>query len=841
MAAPPARCQAPHAGRHRNALHPAPSARHNIAMIGLSRWLLTALTFLFVIVAATGAAVWWLASSATPAQGRWPLAGLTAPVEVIRDQWGVPHIFAASEVDAAAALGWVHAEDRMAQMEAMRRTGSGRLAEVIGPTALPSDRWMRTLGLYDLAQRQYPRLSEQTRAVLEAYARGVNAWLNGRAGALPPEYTLLGVGPEPWTVADSLVWLKLMALRLSVDQRDELLRARLARRLTPEQLAALWPEDADTPTTISSKDLKALLDDRMLAGTLAAMPDADGASRGASNVWVVSDARTNTGGAILANDPHLPFALPGPWYLVHIETPEGTLAGATSPGFPGLVFGHNGTVAWGLTTSNIDAEDIFVERIDVNDPGHYLTPDGPQPFAAREEHIAVRGQNPEILPVRVTRHGPVISDLAGLPDAVGASTGAPASSAVVLALATTALIEDDRTADALLDLARARSADDVLAAAATATAPQQNLFYADGDGHIGFVSAGRIPIRPEGTGWLPVEGWTGDHDWQGFMPFPAQPQLLDPPSGLIINANNRPAPADWPYPIIGAWDAGFRAARLRDVLTATKPQTIASSAALQQDTVSMMARRLLPLMLAGLPPQPEDSPASRTVALLAGWNGEMRVDAPQPLLFASWLRELVRVIAADELGPAFAEYWDYRPIFVANVLSGDPAWCDDITTPAVETCADALQTALQAALADLGGRLGPDPGAWQWGDLHHLRMQNILWSRAPLLGKMLGVQRPIGGGNDTPMRAASRIADLDEPFTAIHGASFRAIYDLADLAASRFIIVGGQSGNPFSAHWTDLVDLWMDGGGLTLSGDRESLRRQAEARLLLVPQSHEGL
>ena len=822
-----------------NALHPARPARHNIAMQGLSRWLLTLLTFLFVIVAAMAAGTWWLASSATPAQGRWPMAGLTGPVEVLRDAWGIPHIFAASEVDAATALGWVHAEDRMAQMEAMRRTGAGRLAEVAGPMALPSDRWMRTLGLYDLAKRQYPRLSERSRALLEAYARGVNAWLEGRAGALPPEYTVLGVGPEPWTVADSLVWLKLMALRLSVDQRDELLRARLARRLSPEQLAALWPQDTDGPTTIDASDVKALLDDRILAGTLAAIPDADPIRRGASNAWVLSAARTDTDGAILANDPHLPFALPGPWYLVHIETPEGTLAGATAPGFPGLVLGHNGSVAWGLTTSNIDAEDVFIERLDAADPGRYLTPDGSQPFASREERIAVRGQNPEMLPVRVTRHGPVISDLAGLPGGI-ASAGAPADGTVVLALATTALIEDDRTADALFELARARSAGEIRTATASATAPQQNVFYADGNGEIGFVSAGLIPIRPAGTGWLPAEGWTGNHDWQGFMPFSAQPQLLDPPSGLIVNANNRLVPKNWPYPIAGAWDAGFRAARIEDVLTGTSPQTPASSAALQQDTASMMARRLLPLMLAGLPPQAPNSPEYRAVTLLTGWTGEMRADAPQPLLFAAWLRELVRVLVADELGPAFSEYWDYRPLFVTNVLSGDAAWCDDVTTPAAETCADALQTALQAAVAGLAERLGPDPEAWRWGDLHYLRMQNILWSRVPLLGGLLSVQRPIGGGNDTPMRAASRIADPEEPFAAVHGASFRAVYDLANLAASRFIIIGGQSGNPFSAHWSDLVDLWMAGGGVPLTGDREALRRHAESRLEFLPASREG-
>lgn len=840
MAAAHRPCQVPPgAGVAAEHLRRIPSARHNTGMQRWSRWLLTVLVAVLVLLAAVAAGGWWLAYSASPAEGRRMLAGLAAPVEVIRDRWGIPHIFANSEEDAAAALGWMHAEDRLAQMEVMRRTGAGRLAEEVGPVALPSDRWMRTLGIYRLAEQQYPHLSARTRGVLEAYARGVNAWLTERAGMLPPEFMLLGVGPEPWTVTDSLVWMKLMALRLSVDQRNELLRARLAHRLSSGQIAALWPEDPQGPTTIAADDIKAMLDDRLLAGTLAAMPEPPGMPRGASNAWVLSGGRSANGAAILANDPHLPFALPAPWYLVHIVTPDGTFAGASAPGFPGVILGHNDAIAWGITSSDIDVEDVFVERVDPADSGRYLAPEGPRPFQSREERIAVRGQDPEILPVRVTRHGPVISDLAGLPDGIEASTGAGAADEVVLSLATTALLDDDRTADALLDLARARSVPQFLAATATAVAPQQNVFYADVDGRIGFVSAGRIPARPPGNGWLPVEGWSGDHDWQGFLPFEGQPQLFDPPSGLLVNANNRPVPADWPYPLAGAWDPGFRAARIDEVLNGEAPRTPADSAALQVDATSLMMRRLLPPMLAGLPPQ-QNAPARRAVELLAAWNGEMRADAVQPLLFAAWVRELVRVLAADKLGPAFAEYWDYRPLFVANVLAGDAAWCDDTTTPAVESCADALQAALDAALAGLSERLGPDPNVWHWGDVHRLRLENILWSQVPLVGGLLGVRLPVDGGNDTPLRTASRFADPDEPFAAVHGAGFRAVYDLADLAASRFILAGGQSGNPFSSHWTDMVETWMAGSGVKLAGDRATLRREADTRLELLPSQRDA-
>jgi penicillin amidase len=796
-----------------------------------SRWILV---IVLVIVAGLVAGGFWFASSASPAVGWRPVPGLKAPVEVIRDDWSVPHIFAKSEDDAVAALGWVHAEDRMAQMEMTRRLGAGRLAEVVGPAALSSDRWMRTLGLYQRAEQQYPRLSERARGLFDAYARGVNAWLTSHDGPLPPEFLLLGITPEPWVPADSLIWLKLMAMRLSVDMGDELLRARLARRLSAGQFADLWPDETAGPTTIGPEDaLHGLLNDQMLAGTLAAMPDLPGAPRGASNAWVVSGTRTDTGAPILANDPHLAFTLPPTWYLARLVTPEGTLAGATAPGFPAMVLGRNDRIAWGITSSYIDVEDVFVERLDPENAGRYLTPGGTEPFASREETIAVRRQDPELLLVRETRHGPVISDLAGLPDDA-ARAGAPAGAEVVLSLAATWLADDDRTADALFELARASDPDAFRKTVAAAVAPQQNVLYADVDGNIGFVSAGRIPNRPEGGGKLPSEGWSGAHDWQGFLPFEAQPQAFNPPSGLLVNANNRPVPADWPHPISGTWKPGFRAERITDVLAEQNPQSPQASSRLQTDRVSLTARRLLPLMLAGLPTQSE-MPVRRAVELLRDWQGEMRADAPQPLLFSAWLRELVRVLAADELGPAFIEYWDYRPLFVERVLRAEGAWCDDISTTQPENCGQALQAALAAALTPLVERLGDNPDTWDWGKLHRLRLQNVLWSRVPLVANWLAVRLPLDGGNDTPLRAASRIGDPDNPFDAVHGAGYRAVYDLADLAASRFVLAGGQSSNPLSAHWDDQLDIWRAGGGLRLDGDQETLRREGKSRLQLVP------
>jgi penicillin G amidase len=776
----------------------------------------------------------WLLMSAAPATGRRAVDGLSAPVAMFRDGWSIPYIFAETDEDASFALGWAHAEDRLWQMETMRRIGAGRLAEVVGPAALQSDRWMRTLGLYRLAERVYAALSSETQRRFDAYARGVNAWLATRAGSLPPEFLLLRLEPQPWTPVDSLVWLKLMALRLSSDRRSELLRARLADRLTPQQLRDLWLDDPPgAPTTLAAAATGP--DGDTLARLAGVLPEPPGQPQGASNAWVVAGSQTASGKPILANDPHLGFTLPVPWYLARVVTPKGELAGATAPGFPAVVFGHNGRIAWGMTSSHADVEDIFLERGDPTDFSRYQAPGGPRPFVTREEIIAIKGAPAETLTVRATRHGPVISDLPGVALPVGPSPpplGSIPQRPIISTLAATYLTEDDRTAEALLDLNRARNWVEFLAAASDATAPQQNVFYADIEGHIGFVSAGRIPFRPAGGGRMPIPGWTDAYDWIGFVPSEGLPRAFDPASGRLVNANNRPVPDNYSWPILGAWDAGFRAERIVELLAHANPQTVEDTAAMQLDSVSMIARRLMPLMLDKLPRLDRHQ---EIVERLWSWDGTMRRDRPEPLIFVAWLREFVRALCADELGPAFDEYWDDRPRFVEAALTEQTQWCDDLGTAAVEDCPSRLTSALDAALEGISQKLGPDPDKWRWGDLHRVRFEHPFWRRVPLIGGFASVSIEVDGGNDTINRGASRLSDPENPFAAVHGASFRGVYDLADLGNSRLVLATGQSGNPLSRHYRDMTPLWREGGGIRLNATRHELERDAESSLLLVP------
>jgi penicillin amidase len=784
------------------------------------RWLgVGLLGLLLLVAAAAGGGYLWLRQSLPQIDGELRVPGLAEPVTILRDRWAIPHIRAASLLDALFAQGFVHAQDRLWQMEFQRRLGAGRLAEILGPAAVATDRFMRTLGFYRLAEASLAHLSPLTQARLEAYAAGVNAWLATRSGPLPPEFLLLRQpAPEPWSPADSLVWLRLMALDLSVNYRDELLRARLARQLSDAQIADIWPEEqAGTPVTLSA--LAQALPFERLAG---ALPPAPPPGQG-SNAWVVAGSRTLSGAPLLANDPHLGLQAPGVWYLAHLAAPELELIGATLPGVPGIVLGHNGSVAWGFTNAGPDTQDLFIERIDPADPARYLTPDGPAPFLRREELIRVKGAAPVSLTVRATRHGPVLSDV--LPDQDGFEPGH------VVALAWAALAEDDRTAQALLELNGARDWAGFVAAAEQVGAPMQNIFYADTGGRIGLIAPGRVPIRRQGDGRWPVPGWSGDYDWQGWIPAAALPRALDPPAGLLFNANNRLVPEDFPYFLAADWEPPHRARRLAELLVGDR-HDLAGFAAIQADQLSLLARDLLPVMLEADAPSPA---AATAQAALARWDRVMRADAPEPLLFAAWYRELSRLVYADELGELFLSFWRLRPEFMTRILTERQTWCDDVGTAPVETCAELAARALELALADLASRFGANPSAWRWGAAHPARMAHPILGDHPWLAWLFNLVSASGGDGTTVNVGHYWLRDEQRPFASTHAASYRGLYDLADLDRSRFVATTGQSGNPLSPHYRDLMALWAAGTTVPMSRAPGVYEAGAIGRLSLVP------
>ncbi|MHB1219231.1 MAG: penicillin acylase family protein, partial [Alphaproteobacteria bacterium] len=611
-------------------------------------------------------------------------------------------------------------------------------------------------------------------------AKGVNAFLANRRGALPPEFVALDYAPEPWRPADSLVWGKLMAMQLSGDWRGELFRARLAKRLGRQAVEALFPPDAgESPTIRDSAGLSAPFD-----------------TRGASNMWALAGSHTDTGAPILANDPHLGANVPSQWYLARIETPDGTLAGGTAPGVPFVVLGRNARIAWGFTSSQADVEDLFIETEVPGDPASYVTPDGSQPFETREERIRVKGEEDALVIVRATRHGPVISDALKDGDRLDGA---------ILALSAPYLMEPDRSAAAVQGLNRARDWDDVLAAMQNFDALQQNVFYADVDGHIGYVAPGRIPIRKSGDGFLPADGASGADDWTGFIPYDELPRAYDPPAGWLANANNRPAGRDYPYYLARDWDEPYRYDRIVALLDAKPRQTIADSAAMQADILSPVAREFLPALIARA--DPGDDRSAPILRSLDAWDGHMAPGAREPLIFAAWLRALTQTLFEQKLGPDFAGFWDLHPRLLREALAGQGGWCAPPAAGA-PTCVTEARAALGAALDELGWRYGADPAQWNWGQAHALVLSHPTLGTLPVVGKWFSERLPLGGGDDTLMRAAMRWSG-QTPYRTVHIASLRAIYDLGDLDASQFLIATGQSGHPLSPHFLDLARRWL--------------------------------
>jgi penicillin G amidase len=755
-------------------------------------WLAKVLN-LIALTTVVGAAVafLWLMSSLPYIEGQVPVKGLDMPATVSRDVHGIPRIAARSQHDAYFALGYAHAQDRLWQMEVQRRVGAGRLAEVVGEKGLDNDRFMRTLGLYHLAEATLTQLDKPTRNALIAYSEGVNSWIDAHRHRLPLEFLVLGHRPEPWKPADSLVWQRLMALQLANNWHDQALRAELAGLFDAKHIGELFPPyPADQPVTLSS------------AAALRDVVPPDAEPRLASNVWVVAGNRSASGKPLLANDPHLGFRAPILWYLASIEAPGLTVAGATVPGTPFHLVGHNGRIAWGLTATHATTINLFVEKL--AGEWSYQTPEGPRPFDTRHEVIHVKGGADVDLSVRISRHGPVISDLA----AKGV-----AKPGEVVTFASTALAADDLTAQAFLRLNHAIDWKGFVAALKDFGAPVQNVAYADTMGNIGFYTAGRVPLRKSGDGTVPARGWTGEGDWTGWVPFAKLPQAYNPPAGVIVNANNKVVPNNYPYPITADWPPGYRAQRIREVLDQRRTHTIDDMAALQLDTLSLQAIELKEL-IGGVEAK---SPRAREAArIIAAWDGRADRDRPEPLIFAAWMDRLDRAIFADELKDHMAAMVPVRPAALVAALTRYRHWCDDVTTPAPESCEDMIERSLEEAVTNLTAAYGPDMSRWTWGAAHRAHFSHPILGQVPLLGRWADLEVATDGDDFTVSRGSYMPDEGGTRFPHLHGAGLRAVFDLADLGNSRFVVATGQSGNPLSRHYGDMLEAWRTNRGFRL-------------------------
>ena len=661
-------------------------------MTAFLRWFLRGLAAALAVAGVALVLGWYLVSRSLPDyDAEVAFDGLGAEVEITRDQYGIPHIRAATAADAAFALGVAHAQDRLWQMELSRRAAAGRLSEIFGERTLDLDRMVLTFDLYGHAERSFQQQSPEAQATLRAYADGVNAWLahvNAEAlGRGAPEFFAFSAELAPWTPADSLAILKMMAFRLTGAARSEVRRARFLLELPPERVLDILPDYPNDATTVPARSARtegvpdragerhaALPDYRALLGaalpapsalrqngalpaTVAALfgpaadPALDPRFAGASNAWAVDGSRTATGAPLLANDPHLWLSAPSLWYLADVEGAAFGAIGGTLPGVPVVLIGRNGQVGWGLTTAQVDDQDLYIERLDPEDPGRYQTPDGWQRFESRRIRIEVAGGDVVEELALASRHGPVLSR-----DMLGAEAVTPEG--YVAALAWTALTDEDRTFTALHRLMGARTVDDAVRAASNAVAPAQMVTVADAR-DIAIVAAGAIPKRDPDSrsqGRVPSPGWVAENDWLGIQPARDNPREIKPPEGAVANANNRITDDAFPRHVSFEWGDPYRIQRLLGELSAREFHSRDGFVALQNDAVSQMARSVLPQIATHLwwRGEEQDNVAQiRREALeaLANWTGAMDQHAPEPLIFAEWMRVLTIRIAQDELGP----------------------------------------------------------------------------------------------------------------------------------------------------------------------------------------------
>lgn len=792
---------------------------------------------LLVLLAAVAllAAVWW--QRVLPvAEGRLEVAGLAGEVSIERDAMGIPTIRGANRNAVLFGLGFAHAQDRLWQLETHRRIGSGRLSEAFGAGALDNDKFLRALGVRRAAAAQWAQTRGEARAAVLAYTAGINAFIAEHLRARPPEFLILGLQPEPWAPEDSMAWGIMMAWDLGGNWTNELLRMRLARSLPVARIDQLLPPyPGEKPLPV--RDYAALYRELRLAPDLGqrALLDApeSGVDGVGSNNWVLAGTRTVSGKPLLANDPHLKLTAPALWYFARLDAPGFKVAGATMPGLPLVVLGQNERIAWGFTNTAPDVQDVYLEQIKPDDATRYRTPQGWAQFENFDETIRVKGAPDITLKVRATRHGPVISDagtavVAGLtgeavsPATKGSPRGAPT---FALALRWTALDADAGGIDAGLAISSAADVQAFIRGAELYKAPMQNMVVADVDGNIGFVAAGRVPLRHRDNdlhGQAPAPGWEARYDWVGFLDAGLTPREVNPPRGWIATANQRIHEADYPHYIGSEWAAPYRQQRIEALLEARPKHDRDSLRAIQGDLLSLSALHLLPHVRQARPKHAQGAAALR---ILAAFDGQMRAGEAAPLIFAAWAREMTRAVFADEMGGE--EMYlrqvgrsDFRAALEGVLERDDAWWCDDKATPAAESCAELASRSLDRALDELQQRLGADMARWQWGALHQARAEHRPFSRVAPLAPWFELRGATGGDNYT-INVARYHLKGDEPYLNEHAASLRAIYDLGDPARSGVMHSSGQSGLVLSPDYRNFVEAWQAGRDLPLWGRGE--------------------
>ena len=834
----------------------------------LRSFLKVILVILLVLVLVIGAATFTLSRLAFPRTNGEAIlenAGLDGPVDIYRDENGIPHIYAETTHDLFVAQGYVHAQDRFWQMDFQRAVGHGRLAQLLGESQVGTDTFLRTLGWSRVADEEFAAMPQEAQDVLTAYADGVNAYLDERNPLrLGLEFSVLKLTnasykPLPWEPADTLVWAKAMAWDLRSNMDVEISRAVIAKAVGADRVDDFFPAyPDDRPVTVpgsGGQTASALTEPvtgdvaDLLASVAGRVADLDellgiaGADIGSNN-WVVSGALTDTGKPILANDPHLGIQMPSIWYENGLHcAPVGPdcdleVAGFSLVGIPAVVLGHNDRIAWGVTNLAADVQDLYIERINPDNPDQYEVNGQWVDMDVYSETLFFGGKKTDI-DVRVTRHGPIISDSYGALEDLDEETELNLPDDYAIALKWTAL-EPTRMVEAILGINTAGNWEEFRQALSLWDVPSQNFIYADVDGNIGYQMPGRIPIRADGDGRIPVPGWTNQYEWTGFIPFEDLPNRFNPPEGYIVTANNAVVDDSYPYFLAREWSYGTRAQRIVDMIEeADGPISIAMIEDMQRDDRNLMAEEIIPYLTAVDSSSPEVQSAQ---ALLAEWGSQAEpfqqgADSPHGALYASIWKHLLAATFHDDLPE---DYWPVgRDNFfeVLRPILSDPTseWWDCQSTSNIEERDAILETAMIQAWNEMVSSLGSEPGEWRWGELHTSTFRNASLGQsgiAPI--EWLFNRGPFETSGSGDLVNATTWNAV-EGYEVIALPSMRMIVDLDDLSRSRAVHTTGQSGHAFNKHYIDMADLWVVNETQPLLWERPAVEANAEGHLRLLP------
>ena len=812
-------------------------------------WLLRFIMGLAVIFFITLCFIYFLLSRSLPDyDATTEVRGLTTEIEIVRDTGNVPHIFGTTNGDTMFGLGYAHAQDRLWQMTMLRRSAQGRLSELFGTDTLPIDLVIRRLGIYGAARNSINTLRPDTKQMLDAYAKGVNARLAEiNAGALgrgAPEFFVFSNSISPWQPTDSLAIFKLMGLQLSSHLDMEVLRARISLALGDRRVKDILP-DAPGSAVSELEHFSTLFPN--LATQYASIPMPAQAFSpfkpaplaGASNAWAAMPGRSASGKTLLANDPHRSLSSPSIWYLARLELETSGVIGATIPGIPAVLLGRSTKLGWGLTTANLDDIDIYVEKLNPQNSNEYLSLNGYTPFIKRQSIVNVKDSKPVTLELLWTENGPVLPGSHYNLESI-------TPEGHVASVAWTLLSSNDTSFEAAFDIMRAASVQEALEASKSFVAPSQNLILADSD-QIAMRTIGALPKRDRNhqtQGRMPSPGWIAENRWDGIYPPSVNPLFLNPIGGVIGNTNNKFIDRPFPKHITFDWTDTQRVQRWRRLMEERSAHTRDSFMEAQLDTVSPTARALLPLIGSELwfqsPAAPSDTITARrqtALALLANWNGEMNEHMPEPLIYSAWTRALQKRLIQDELGQLQEEIKHVQPVFIERVfrdIGGASRWCDVVHSILIETCAQMASLALEDALTNLEETYGPAITALRWGDVHQATHDHPVLGKTPIIKWFVNIRQSTSGGDNTLQRGKT-IGTGANPYLNVHAGAYRGVYDFADPNSSVFIISTGQSGHPLSRFYDNLGKLWRRGEYLPMSLDGSLARAASTGITRLIP------